>query len=388
MKEVQAIIQAFDEAQQQGKQTALATVVHVEGSSYRRPGARMLITQDGQLTGAISGGCLEGDALRKALLVMARKQPMLVTYDTTDEDDAKLGVGLGCEGIIHIVIEPIHPEQAENPIQLLKTISAQRQNAVLGILFSLQDRREVQPGTCLLQLQNSTVATNTSNETLQKVLVADAKTAFINQVSSTKTYVSEGKQYTAFLELIKPAVSLIIIGAGNDAIPVVQMADIMGWQVTVADGRPQYATAARFPTASRVLVAKSDAVIDQVTIDAQTVFVLMTHNYNYDLKIFRQLITRRMTYVGMLGPRKKLVRMLDELKAEGIQPTEEQLAGIYGPVGLNIGAENAEEIALSIIAEIKAVIAGRTGQSLRNSTDTIHPRVEKEIEEVKLSSKL
>ena len=386
MKEIQAIIQAFDEAQQQGKQTALATVVHVEGSSYRRPGARMLITQDGQLTGAISGGCLEGDALRKALLVMVRKQPMLVTYDTTDEDDAKLGVGLGCEGIIHIVIEPILPEQPENPIQLLKSISAQRQNAVLGILFSLQDRREVQPGTCLLQLQNATVATNTSNDALQKALVADAKTAFVNQVSSTKTYVSEGKQFTAFLELIKPAVSLIIIGAGNDAIPVAQMADIMGWQVTMADGRPQYATAARFPTASRVLVAKSDAVIDQITIDAQTVFVLMTHNYNYDLKIFRQLITRRNTYVGMLGPRKKLVRMLDELKAEGIQPTEEQLAGIYGPVGLNIGAENAEEIALSVIAEIKAVIAGRLGQSLRNSTDTIHPRVEKEIEEVRIRS--
>lgn len=386
MKEIQAIIQAFDEAQAQGKQTALATVVHVEGSSYRRPGARMLITQDGQLTGAISGGCLEGDALRKALLVMARKEPLLVTYDTTDEDDAKLGVGLGCEGIIHIVIEPILPHKPDNPVQLLKTISAQRQNAVLGMLFSLQDRREVQPGTCLLQLQNTTVATGTLNEQLQKVLVADAKTAFINQVSSTKTYISEGKQFTAFLELIKPAVSLIIVGAGNDAIPVAQMAAIMGWQVTVADGRSQYATTARFPTASQVLVAKSDNIIEHITIDAQTVFVLMTHNYNYDLKLLRQLITRKITYIGMLGPRKKLVRMLDELKAEGIEPTEAELAKIYGPTGLNIGAENAEEIALSMIAEIKAVIAGRTGQSLRNTTDTIHPRIEKEMEEVKLIS--
>lgn len=386
MKEIQSIIQAFDEAQQQGKQTALATVVHVQGSSYRQPGARMLITEDGQLTGAISGGCLEGDALRKALLVMARQQPMLVTYDTTDEDDAKLGVGLGCEGIIHIVIEPILPNQPDNPIQLLKTISGQRQNAVLVMLFSLQDRREVQPGTCLLQLQNATVATRISNEALRKALVTDAKMAFINQVSATKTYVSEGKQFTAFIELIKPAVSLVIIGAGNDTIPVTQMANIMGWQVTVLDGRPQYATAERFPTCSQVLVTKSDKITEQVTIDAQTVFVLMTHNYNYDLKVLRQLLTGKVTYIGMLGPRKKLVRMLDELKAEGIQPTEEQLASIYGPVGLNIGAENAEEIALSIIAEIKAVIAGRGGQSLRNCADTIHPRVEKEIEKVKISS--
>jgi len=386
MKEIQAIIQAFEEAQQQGKQTALATVVHVQGSSYRRPGARMLITQDGQLTGAISGGCLEGDALRKALLVMAQQQPMLVTYDTTDEDDAKLGVGLGCEGIIHIVIEPILPHQPDNPIQLLKSISAQRQDAVLVMLFSLNDRREVQPGTCLLQLPGGTVTARIGNEGLKKALTTDARTAFINQVSATKTYVADGKQFTAFIELIKPAVSVIIIGAGNDAIPVAQMANILGWQVTVADGRPAYATAARFPSASKILVTKPDQVIDQVTIDAQTVFVLMTHNYNYDLKVLRQLITKRITYIGMLGPRKKLVRMLDELKAEGIQPTPEQVAAIFGPVGLNIGAENAEEIALSIIAEIKAVSAGRTGESLRNSTDTIHPRVEKEIEEVKIQS--
>jgi xanthine dehydrogenase accessory factor len=385
MKEIQAIIQAFEAAQQQEKQTALATVVHVQGSSYRRPGARMLITADGQLTGAISGGCLEGDALRKALLVMERQQPMLVTYDTTDEDDAKLGVGLGCEGIIHIVIEPILPDRPDNPIQLLKNISTQRQHAVLVMLFSLNDRREVQPGTCLLQLPGGNVTARVGNDGLQKAITADAKTAFINQVSATKTYVSEGKQFTAFIELIKPAVSVVIIGAGNDAIPVAQMANLMGWQVTVADGRPAYATAARFPTANQVLVTKPDQVIEQITIDAQTVFVLMTHNYNYDLKVLRQLITQRVTYIGMLGPRKKLVRMLDELKTEGIEPTAEQLATVYGPVGLNIGAENAEEIALSIIAEIKAVIAGRTGECLRNSVDTIHPRVEKEIEEVKIS---
>lgn len=384
MKEIQAIIQAFEAAQLQGKQTALATVVHVEGSSYRRPGARMLITADGQLTGAISGGCLEGDALRKALLVMAQQQPMLVTYDTSDEDDAKLGLGLGCEGIIHIVIEPVLPGDPANPIQLLKMISAHRQQAVLVMLFSLHNRREVQPGTCLLQLQHDTVTTRMANASLQQALLADARTAFINQVSATKTYTAEGKQFTAFIELVQPAVSLVIVGAGNDAIPVTQMAHLMGWQVTVADGRPLYATATRFPFATRVLLAKPQQVLEQIVIDAQTVFVLMTHNYNYDLALLRQLLTRPVSYIGMLGPRKKLARMLDELKQEGIEPTAQQLSRLYGPVGLNIGAENAEEIALAIIAEIKAVTAGRAGQSLRNSTDTIHPRTEKETEAVKL----
>src|SRR6187401_1719791 len=131
MKEIRAILKSFEKAEKKGKKTALATVVHVEGSSYRRPGARMLITDEGQLTGAISGGCLEGDALRKALLVMSQQRSMLVTYDTMDEDDAKLGIGLGCNGIIQVLIEPINPDEPNNPIELLKAVAARRQKAVL-----------------------------------------------------------------------------------------------------------------------------------------------------------------------------------------------------------------------------------------------------------------
>src|SRR6187401_3684640 len=134
MKEVRDIIMAYDEAEQLGKQTALATVVHVEGSSYRRPGARMLITEDGQLTGMISGGCLEGDALRKALLVMSEKRARLVTYDTMDDDDAKFGVGLGCNGIIQVLIEPIDITDPNNPIHYLKKVNEKRQAAVLVTL--------------------------------------------------------------------------------------------------------------------------------------------------------------------------------------------------------------------------------------------------------------
>ena len=359
MKEITSIIHAYNQAQQQGQQTALATVVHVQGSSYRQPGARMLITQDGQLTGAISGGCLEGDALRKALLVMARQQPMLVTYDTTDEDDAKLGVGLGCEGIIHIMIEPIDAQQPHNPIELLKAITAQRQKAVLTVLFALNDRKAIQPGTCLLQMENGTVLGNTRYHGL----LPDIKTVFEEQLSVIKPYAG----YTAFLQYIPPAVSLVIIGAGNDAIPLTQMAQIMGWQITVADGRRGYATRERFPAAHQLFFTKPEQVVEQVVIDDQTVFVLMTHNYNYDLKVLKQLIARKLRYIGMLGPRKKLLRMMEELQVN-------ELPNLYSPVGLNIGAESAEEIALAIMAEIKAVISARNGQFLRNSTDTIHPR--------------
>src|SRR6476661_9699114 len=137
-KEIVDIVAAFKEAEKHGRKSALATVVHVEGSSYRRPGARMLVEDNGKLTGAISGGCLEGDALRKALLAIEQKQNKLVTYNTLDEDDVQFGVQLGCNGIVHILFEPIIPDE-NNPIALLEKCIEQRKNAVLVTLFSLKN---------------------------------------------------------------------------------------------------------------------------------------------------------------------------------------------------------------------------------------------------------
>ena len=150
MKEIEEIIKSYDKAVIAGKKTALATVVHVDGSSYRRPGARMLITEDGMLTGAISGGCLEGDALRKALLVIMQQKSLLVTYDTSDEEDAVMGLGLGCNGIIQVLIEPVDAGKDNNPIHLLKKIAAGNRKVSLVTLFCLSDKQNPQPGTCLL----------------------------------------------------------------------------------------------------------------------------------------------------------------------------------------------------------------------------------------------
>jgi len=383
MKEIKEIIRAFDEAQQQEKKTALATVVHVEGSSYRRAGARMLITEEGQLTGAISGGCLEGDALRKALLVMTQQKTMLVTYDTMDEDDATLGVGLGCNGIIQVLIEPIDVSKENNPMQFLKAIAGQRQSSVLVTLFSLQDKKAQQPGTCLLIKENIIAG---YSPFFNEQLIHDAQSAFENHTISFKNYISEKESYTAFIEFIKPPVSLIILGAGNDVMPLVQMADVLGWESTVVDGRPGYAKKERFTSACQVLVSKPENVLDKLTIDDQTVFLLMTHNYNYDLAMLRALLNKDIVYIGSLGPRKKLDRMLNELSEEGITLSEKQRSMIYGPVGLDIGAEAPEEIALSILAEIKAVLANKQGQSLRATSEEIHARSQSTIEQVRVKS--
>ena len=385
MKEIRDIIKAFDEAQKLGKQTALATVVHVEGSSYRRPGARMLIEDDGQLTGAISGGCLEGDALRKALLVMTEKRSRLVTYDTMDDDDAKFGVGLGCNGIIQVLIEPIDISNPDNPIQYLKKVNEKRQTAALVTLFSLQDRKGPQYGTCLLLKEDGGLVQHVP--VLKEVLFADANEVLINQNSSFKNYTSDDHDITAFIEVIKPPVAIIIIGAGNDVVPVVNMADILGWETTVVDGRANYAKQERFVSACQVLVAKPENVLEQITIDEHTVFLLMTHNYNYDMAMLRQLLGKNMTYIGMLGPKIKRERMLNELKDEGSNFTGQQLSVLHSPVGLDIGAETSEEIALSILAEIKAMFANKDVQSLRKIKEVIHPRSATIIEEVKLTSK-
>ena len=385
MKEIRDILKAFDQAQKLGKQTALATVVHVEGSSYRRPGARMLIEDDGQLTGAISGGCLEGDALRKALLVITEKRSRLVTYDTMDDDDAKFGVGLGCNGIIQVLIEPIDIANPNNPIQYLRTINEKRQKAVLITLFSLQDKKDPQYGTCLLLKEDGNVIYNTP--VLKDVLIADAKDAMTTQISSFKNYISDNHNLTAFIEMIKPPVSVVIVGAGNDVVPLVEMADILGWETTVVDGRANYAKKERFVSACQVLVSKPEQVLDQIAIDENTVFLLMTHNYNYDMAMLKQLLQKNISYIGMLGPKKKRERMLNELKDEGLTFSQQQLSVLHSPVGLDIGAETSEEIALSILAEIKALFAGKDVQSLRTLKEVIHPRSATTIEEVKLTSK-
>ncbi|WP_210488879.1 XdhC family protein [Rufibacter aurantiacus] len=372
MKEIQDIVEAFTRHTAEGKQTALATVVHVEGSSYRRPGARMLVSEDGLLTGAISGGCLEGDALRKARLAMSEGKPALVKYDTMDDDDAKLGVGLGCNGIIHILIEPINLSLPNHPLALLQKVVSQREVALVVTLFSLHDRKGPQPGTCYLNQSGEEVITPALPGFFLPLLKPDIQETRHNLVSSTKSYKQDQNKFTAFLEVIQPAPVLVICGAGNDVLPLVNMAGLLGWATVVVDGRANYATQERFPNAQQVLVAKPEQVLSQVRVDQNTIFLLFTHNYNYDLAMLRLLLPLPLPYVGVLGPKKKMERMLDELQEEGLTLTESQLSKVFGPVGLDLGAETSEEIALSVLAEIKAVLARRNAGFLRDKQESIH----------------
>ncbi len=366
MKEINDIIFAYDKAVLQHKQTALATVVKVEGSSYRRPGARMLVTEDGEITGAISGGCLEGDALRKAQFAIFQQKNKLEIYDTTDDEDNKLSVQLGCNGIVYILFEPIKNDDANNPIHLLKKVAQQRKNAVLITLFNLNKNFE----------QKGTLAFINETESFFKLdemfgLKPECENVLASKSSLIKDY--EGSCSVLF-QFIPPSIQLIIVGAGNDAQPLVEMAFLLGWNIIVADGRPTYATKQRFSKANKISIIKPSEILSAVNVDEQTAVVLITHNYNYDVAALQQFINTNCKYIGVLGPKKKLYKMIDELSDKGIVIDDGKMQNIYAPAGLDVGAETAEEIALSVIAEIKAVFTDRNGTSLKQRKKEIHDR--------------
>jgi xanthine/CO dehydrogenase XdhC/CoxF family maturation factor len=369
MKELNDIVNAYDRAVLQGRKMVLATVVRVDGSSYRRPGARMLVTEDSKITGAISGGCLEGDALEKALFAMATGQNKLITYDSTSDDDIQFGLHLGCNGVVHILFEPINKDDPENPVELLRLISNAGEEAALVTLYSFY---RLQPGTRMLRLKKNVYSNLPAS--VQNVLTEPAKLVCDEKQSSFLQIEMENSYCTAFIEYIERPVSIVVAGAGNDVQPLVEIAAMLGWSVTVVDGRFHYAIPERFPGAAKVVYSRPADILSQTKTDSRTVFLLMSHNYNYDFGFLRQIVKQDFGYIGLLGPAQKRDRILSDLQDQGVQINEEQLSKIHGPTGLDIGAENSSEIALSIIAEIKAFLSGRSGASLKMKKEAIHHR--------------
>lgn len=366
MKEINDIVKAYRKAKGNGLKTALATVVKVEGSSYRQPGARMLVTEDGQLTGAISGGCLEGDALKKAVLAIHQKNNKLITYDTSNPDDVEFGVQLGCNGIVHILFEYIDENEDENPISLLEKTTEGRNEAVVTTIFSLE-KKNTQIGT-IASIINQEVTLLHPN-TISEIELLN----FSSQVfEAKKNVIRKASSNEILVQYIPPQTTLIIAGAGNDVKPLVETASILGWKIILADGRATHAQKKRFPKADDVLLATPEEIINKIEIDGSSIFVLMTHNYNYDLALLKLIIHKPLKYIGLLGPKTKLDRMIEDMTSSGMVIGNEELNKLFGPVGLDIGAETSEEIAISVVAEIQAVLNQRKGLSLRDKKEKIH----------------
>jgi xanthine dehydrogenase accessory factor len=312
VSELRALVEAFDAASARGERCALATVVSVDGSSYRRPGARMLVREGGETVGTVSAGCLERDVIDHAGRVMRTGVPALVEYETAaGDDELAWGLGVGCGGTVRILVEPLA-----------------RDSALLAALRRAEHADE------------------------DGVLV---ETAYDGGI---------------LVETLLPPVPLVIFGAGPDAVPLARLARELGWRVEVVDPQARPASHARFRAADRVTLARPDDFAAHVRVTPRTMAVVMSHDYALDLAALGFLLDTPARYVGVMGATHRTQRMLKSL---GVVD-DERLARLHAPAGLDIGADGPAEIALSIMAEMRAVLAGRQGAMLRGRRGTIHAR--------------
>ncbi|MFI5303356.1 MAG: XdhC family protein [Nitrospiria bacterium] len=314
MNEHRTILTAYERARTKGVRAALVTIVNVLGSSYRRPGAKMLITEEGDISCAISGGCLERDVIQRACWAIHHSQARIVRYDTRvegfDEQDSLIqSAGLGCEGIIDVFIDPA-PEAHLKAIEFAE---------------------------CGRQTVEYTIA------------------------------LPDG---TAFQDVLVPPVNLIIFGAGHDAVPVSRLSLELGWDTTVVDCRSAFpAPKQLFNAVTHFISCPLENLMERMRIPNESAMLIMTHNYEHDRLILKQIVGHPVKYIGLLGPRLRGARLLSDLNTEGIPALFDR---IYFPTGLDIGAETPQAIALAMLAEVQAVLAGKEGGFLRKKTEPIH----------------
>jgi len=368
MKEIKSIINAYNFIDFSTTKAALATVARVEGSSYRRTGARMLVLDNGTYLGGISGGCLEGDALRRAQKAIVQNKPSIITYDTTQEDGAQIGVGLGCNGIIDVLFTPLHDEDDDNPVKLLSTLTETRAPRVVVAITGGGESMDALGQATLYENDEQFLNSFPIRQIAGQVL-SDIQHCLNNQASATLNYKTEtGEDVKAFIEVILPVVHLILYGGGYDIYPLVRIARELGWNVTVVTNINK-ADKSLFTIASEVLHNKGER---QPVIDNYSAIVLIAHDYKTDFNNLQKLLETKTRYIGLLGPRKRAQKMFDAMTDEGIAISEQNMKRIFSPAGLDIGATTPEEIALSICAEIRSVFANRKGMSLRLREGTIY----------------
>jgi xanthine/CO dehydrogenase XdhC/CoxF family maturation factor len=334
---------------------AMATLARVRGSSYRRPGARLLLTADGARTGAISGGCLEDDVLLRAKAVVAGGEAQVVTYDTTEENDLVWGVGLGCHGVVDVVIERLAAEPGWS--ECVRAAFARRADAALALGFT-----------------GKTLGTRAALAGDGKFFWGELalRAGLEAALAARASHHAEAGGAKVFFEYVPRPTPLVIFGAGDDAQPLCRMAAELGFAVSVLDARAALATRERFPEADAVLTDVPEKLAGRVPLDERTMAVVMTHHYVHDVPLLRALLPSPLAYLGLLGPRQRAEKILGDLAAAGLEITREMRARLRAPVGLDIGATTPESVALAVLAEIQAVLAGRDGRPLRERGGPIH----------------
>jgi xanthine dehydrogenase accessory factor len=330
----------FESARARDEPLVVATTIHTVGSTYRKAGARILISPGGTTSGMLSGGCIEADLLERAKRVMRNGRAERIVYDTTGSDDIIWGVGLGCEGVTEIWLQPTSAEQGYEPLPYLQQ--------------------------CLQQNRSGSIATVVGGQALAGELGRhgyagissdDPLAARLGSIETNKPRLEMipylGRDLEVFAAPVTLPPALLLCGGGPDAVPVARLADTLGWRVTVIDHRPAFGDPARFPATTRVISAPADELSARAELAVFDAAVIMSHHLEADIAYLRQIVGQPPRYIGLLGPSSRRARLLTEVGNTTALYSER----IYGPAGLNIGANGPASIAIAIIAEIYSVLS-------------------------------
>lgn len=412
MSQLSALLNAIEQAQREQDNAVMATVVEVEGSAYRRPGARMLIWSHGQPVGTISGGCLEGDACKKAQWLTRHGQPALQRYTTghadfyTDpqayadsqdaDDDEALAFGLGCNGTVSVLFERLNSPAMQAVSQLLQEVQTSQRAGIIATVISAQPNThnengfqpDLQLGDRLLldpqqhELSWYTQSNSSIDSALHQALHNDVIFTLTRQKSLHQTYQTAQGTINVFIEYVAPPNRLVIFGAGHDTQPLVSMAKMQGWHVSVIDSRPHFARKQRFMDADVVRCIDlnacdgkdSTALSGIMRLTNGAAVAIMSHSLAQDRHWLKHMLLNPPRYIGQLGPRYRTERLINEIQQTLSEPLhiEQGLEVLHYPIGLDIGGDTPEAIALAIMAEMTATMNQRSGKMLKQRELSIH----------------
>jgi len=351
-----ATLLEFYRAHRADEALVLGTIIATEGSTYRKPGAMMLIAADGSHRGLISGGCLESDLAEHAKQVFGDGETRKITYDLSADEDLVWGLGIGCEGVIELMLQRLESEQGFGFLGTLERAWKERREGVLGLAIASSDPDHPQGSfalNCGTEFSAGDTGLINSIQTLPEI--HDMSRRFWLESISTK----QGSVEMLLIPVLPPP-ALLICGAGIDALPVTRLAVAMGWDCTVVDHRSGFASAERYPEPCDVRLLQADELAANIDLKHIDAVIIMSHNLAHDRQYLAQVVAARIPYIGLLGPRARRDRLLSEINATN----GEAGLHVHGPAGLDIGAEMPESIALAIVSEIHACLNRRKGGKL------------------------
>lgn len=369
------ILEAYREASDP-RSLVLGTVVDLQGSGYRRPGARMLIREDGSHVGAISGGCLEKDAARHAR-AWIEEGPQTVLFDTRSSQFRPLGAyGTGCEGVVHLFLQSLPRRGAQlAPLDTIQRLRSTGKEGVLVTAYESEDALASQLGTVGLISNRDASWAQDFPEPLRERVTEAASACLSDRKTRGLRSRDDGLRMRMLLEYLRPPVDLVVVGTGRDAEALVQVARGMNWRIRVVGADPMKLQRTRFPGAETLALDAPGT--DDLELTHHSYVVQMTHNFELDRRLLPRLLESPAAYIGLLGPRRRTARLLSTLHREdslpgGATAVDDALERLSAPIGLDLGGEDPYEVAIAIIAEIVAAKNERTGGSLSEREGSIH----------------